>query len=74
METRDMVRMANQIAAFFTPYPEQEAIDGIAEHLTKFWDPRMRSMYFDHVASGGAGFLPLVLAAATKVKRPKVAV
>ena len=40
--TDDLVRMANQIAAFFEPYPEDEAIAGITEHLQKFWDPSMR--------------------------------
>jgi formate dehydrogenase subunit delta len=42
MPVDDLVRMANQIARFFEPYPEEEAIAGIAEHLTKFWDPSMR--------------------------------
>ena len=43
METRDMVRMANQIADFFAPYPRGEAVDGIAKHVHLFWDPRMRN-------------------------------
>ena len=35
--------MANQIAAFFEPYPEEEAVAGVTEHLLKFWDPSMRT-------------------------------
>jgi formate dehydrogenase subunit delta len=73
METRDMVRMANQIADFFKPYGENEALEGIAEHINKFWEPRMREMYFSHLEAGGEGFNPLVVKAAEKVKRPKVA-
>ena len=42
MENRDMIRMANQIAAFFEAYPRAEAIDGIGKHIKNFWDPRMR--------------------------------
>ncbi len=34
--------MANQIAQFFAPYPEPEAIAGIRDHLARFWDPAMR--------------------------------
>ena len=33
MDNRDMVRMANQIADFFQPYPKGEAIDGIGKKI-----------------------------------------
>lgn len=42
MRADDLVRMANQIGHFFAPYPESDAIDGIRDHLAKFWDPAMR--------------------------------
>ena len=42
MQIDDLVRMINQIAEFFAAYPEEEAVDGVAEHLHKFWDPTMR--------------------------------
>jgi formate dehydrogenase subunit delta len=35
--------MINQIAEFFVAYPEAEAVDGVTEHLEKFWDPAMRT-------------------------------
>ena len=73
METRDMVRMANQIADYFKSYPEQEAMDGIAEHISKFWEPRMRRMFFAHVDAGGADLSELVKKAAAQIKRPKAA-
>jgi formate dehydrogenase subunit delta len=37
-----LVRMANQIAAFFRSYPEDEAVAGIHKHIVAFWTPRMR--------------------------------
>jgi len=38
-----LIRMANQIGIFFESMPDQqEALEGIAQHLKKFWDPRMR--------------------------------
>ena len=73
METRDMVRMANQISEFFKSYTEKEAIDGIADHISKFWEPRMRRMFFAHIDAGGEGFSELVKKSAAVVKRPKAA-
>jgi formate dehydrogenase subunit delta len=73
MQTHDMVRMANQIADFFKSYTEKEAIDGIADHINKFWDPRIRKDFFALVDSGGSGLSDLVLKAAVEIKRPKTA-
>ncbi|GJE59242.1 formate dehydrogenase subunit delta [Methylobacterium trifolii] len=38
-----LVRMANQIAAFFRSYPDEEAVAGIHKHIVAFWTPRMRA-------------------------------
>ncbi len=73
METRDMVRMANQIGDFFKSYGEKEATEGIAEHINKFWEPRMRRNFFAHLDKGGEGLNENVKAAAAQVKRPKEA-
>ncbi|MGH6855910.1 MAG: formate dehydrogenase subunit delta [Aestuariivirga sp.] len=71
METRDMVRMANQIADFFRGYPHDNAVKETAEHINRFWAPRMRRAFFDHMAKGGEGFDPLVKDCATLVRRVK---
>jgi len=42
MEVHDLVRMANQIAGFFSAYPHDEAVKETLYHLEHFWDPRMR--------------------------------
>jgi formate dehydrogenase subunit delta len=73
MQTHDMVRMANQISDFFKSYTEKEALEGIADHITKFWDPRMRKDFFVHMEQGGEGFSDLVKKAAALVKKPKAA-
>lgn len=42
----NLIRMANQIGTFFESMPDrQEALEGIASHLKKFWDPRMRHAF-----------------------------
>ena len=59
MKTDELVKMANQIAAYFEAYPEDEAVEGVAEHIRQFWDPRMRDGLRDHLAAGADGLAPL---------------
>jgi formate dehydrogenase subunit delta len=63
MENRDMIRMANQIAAYFEAYPRSEALDGIAGHVRNFWTPRMRTQLTEYIEGGAEGLNPLVTAA-----------
>lgn len=62
MQDDDLIRMANQIAAFYTPYTEEEAVTGIADHIAKFWEPRMRKQLLG-IAEKAKGLDPLVLRA-----------
>ncbi len=55
MRDEELLRKAGQIAAQFAPYPEPEAIAGIAEHIKKFWTPSMREQLADHISQGGKG-------------------
>lgn len=54
-----LVTMANQIGKFFAAQGEARAVPQIAEHLKKFWTPRMRAEIAAHLAAGGAGLDPL---------------
>ncbi len=65
MDIDNLVHMANRIAEFFEAMPDQdEARDGIAQHLQRYWEPRMRRELVAHVqANQGVGLRPLVLAA-----------
>ena len=65
-----IVRMANQIGTFFELMPHDQGVTGIAEHINKFWEPRMRRHFFETVDAGGDGLSPLVMEAAAKVRRP----
>jgi formate dehydrogenase subunit delta len=62
MHLENLVSMANQIGTFFSAYPDrQEALDGIATHIHKFWEPRMRMRLIEAVAAGHAqDLMPLV--------------
>jgi formate dehydrogenase subunit delta len=73
MNVESLVTMANQIADFFVSEAGVDAApQEIALHITKFWDPRMRSQIIGHAASGGAGLSPAALAAARKLQPPVV--
>jgi len=69
-----IVRMANQIGTFFNSKPHAEGVAGVAEHINKFWEPRMRRHFFEVVDSGGAGLLPIVIGASYTIRRPGEAV
>ncbi len=63
MDDAKLVSMATQIAAFFRPYPEPEAVAGIANHIRAFWTPGMRDALFARIAADRAGIEPLVVQA-----------
>lgn len=74
-----IVRMANQIAVFFESKPHDLGVAGVAEHINKFWDPRMRGQLFAILDEAGPGsgseahtaaMRPLVLEAAATIRRP----
>ena len=43
MSPERLAYMANQIGLFFAHRPEDAAVAEIADHLRKFWEPRMRN-------------------------------
>jgi formate dehydrogenase subunit delta len=51
-----LVKMANDIGDFFRAEPVREdAIAGIANHISRFWTKRMREKLAAHLKSGGGG-------------------
>ena len=57
MNPEYLVSMANEIGAFFAGEadPEQVARD-IANHLRRYWDPRMRRQIVAQYRQGAEGF------------------
>jgi formate dehydrogenase subunit delta len=71
MNVHHLVTMANDICAFFrSEAGEQDAPKEVANHITRFWDPRMRSQIIDHAKSGGEGLLPISRAAVLMLAPP----
>ena len=72
MDTDYIIRMANQIADALGINPDQDqAVAELADHLTRFWEPRMRSALAE--TAGGSlkdSISPLVLQALERMRTP----
>jgi formate dehydrogenase subunit delta len=56
MRAERLVAMANDIGAFFNAESDKaEAARSVANHLKRFWDPRMRREIIAHYQRGGWG-------------------
>jgi formate dehydrogenase subunit delta len=43
MDNQNLIDMANRIGEFFDSMPDrEEALAGVADHIRRFWEPRMR--------------------------------
>lgn len=62
MNIEHLVKMANQIGAFFDGEPDKTmATNEVVSHLKRFWAPTMRQQLIDYSrAHNGAELLPLV--------------
>lgn len=71
MKEADLLRMANQIAVNLESLGDQ-APAAVAEHIRKFWEPRMRAALMRHVEAGGQGLHRLVRDAAERLQADAV--
>jgi formate dehydrogenase subunit delta len=70
MDIHNLVSMANQIGQFFSAYPDRdEALEGIANHIRKFWEPRMRLKLFEGIDAGKAAELSALVAQSLALHR-----
>lgn len=68
MDIENLVKMANDIGNFFSSEPDHDmAMQGVSDHLRKFWDPRMRRAIIEHLYQGGAGLNELARVAISKL-------
>jgi formate dehydrogenase subunit delta len=67
-----LVYMANQIGKFFASQGQDQAAAGTADHIRKFWDPRMRAQIFAHLKAGGAGLDPVARTALERLQESEL--
>ena len=65
MDVHRLIKMANEIGAFFEAEPDRAvALEGVANHIERFWEPRMRRELLRWVDEhNGEGLKELVLGA-----------
>ncbi len=70
MSPDKLIYMANQIATFFASKPHEDAVEGVAQHINDFWDPRMRAQMLEIAQTTTANMHPLVIEALPLVRPP----
>ena len=66
-ETSHLVSMANDIAANLSF--QAQADEKIAEHINRFWAPRMRKLLLEYAAGDGDGLSEALLPALARVRQ-----
>jgi formate dehydrogenase subunit delta len=67
-----LTKMANDIADFFRSEPDRsDAVQGIAGHIERFWEPRMRRQILEHAREPDNQLDDLVREALRHVKVPE---
>ena len=70
MQSSDkLVMMANQIVRNLTVQGDDKAVVLAADHMRKFWEPRMRAHMRAHYEAGAAGLTPLAKLAVEKLMK-----
>ena len=67
LHTQNLIQMANRIGQFFESMPDHaEALAGAADHIRKFWEPRMRAQILQQLdAEAGQALRPFMREAVT---------
>lgn len=66
-ETAHLVSMANDIAANLCF--QADADERIADHINRFWAPRMRMLLLEYAAENGQGLSEALLPALAKLRK-----
>jgi formate dehydrogenase subunit delta len=62
MKPDKLIKMANQIGAFFEAMPDREqAVAGVVAHIQRNWEPRMRAALLQHVGQNGDAELSAIV-------------
>ena len=69
MDSDNLIRMANRIGDFFEAMPDaEEAVEGVATHIRKFWDPRMRRQLVEALDAGAPDASDIVVQAVERFR------
>ena len=72
MEIHRLVKMANEIGAFFESSADRkDAVTSIATHLKNFWEPRMRAQIIEYARQSDGELHAIVKEAVLSLDTPK---
>jgi formate dehydrogenase subunit delta len=69
MSPDKLAYMANQIGKFFAHQKHDQAVASIADHLRRYWDPRMRRTIVTEYTSVEGKLEPLVREAVERLRQ-----
>jgi formate dehydrogenase subunit delta len=70
MDNSNLIKMANNIGAFFKSEPDRElAIQGVEQHIRNSWEPRMRKQIVDYIEKGGSELMDIVADAVRRLQK-----
>lgn len=64
-----LVYMVNQIARNMATMSGDGAMDAVADHITSFWDPRMRARIAELASRDGSSLSPTAAAAVARLSK-----
>ena len=71
MKTERLIKMANDIGDFFNAESNKEiAAEGIAKHILRSWDPRMRRDIITYCQQDGSALSELARKAVSRLEQP----
>lgn len=68
MDIERLTYMANQIARNLAPQGEAAAVEATRQHISDFWDPRMKAAI---LGDSGEGLDPIARAAISELRQPR---
>ncbi len=73
MNIERLVDMVNDIANFFASEPDHAlGVAGVAGHIRRYWEPRMRKQMLAHLEAGGHGLSDLAREGVQELKGREV--
>lgn len=74
MKLASLIRMANQIGAFFEAMPDRrQAVIDVASHLQRTWEPRMRAQLLGALDGHDAQDMKVIVRDAAQILRQELA-
>ena len=71
MDNSNLIKMANNIGAFFQSEPDRNlAIQGVEQHIRNFWEPRMRKQIMAYIEQGDGDLMDIVAEAFKRLPKP----